>query len=134
MTYNRRMKARELIEKWKSEGVSDEIIKKRLIVLTRQAQQTGDINKPVDLEETQESEITQTQLSVPQLTFAKELLHPPEQKSHIKFIIWSLLGMNLLVILTLLYLTLSWANKMGSLQNQLNDIQEEIKTLKKKDS
>lgn len=118
------MKAKELIEKWKSEGVSDDIIRKRLIVLTKQAQQTGDINKKTDIENADELEITQTQLSVPQLTFAKDLFNPPAKKGNFKFIILSLLIINLLIIFIFAILTWGWSS-------EINELREEIEILKK---
>lgn len=129
------MKAKELIQKWKSEGVSDKIIRKRLIVLSQQYSKLQEESEQ-DLDETHdralEEQLTQTQIEVPQVNISNKRLNlfPPYFKLLRKLIIFCL-AVNLVSLIYLMWSSGVQKSRIGALEEEVRKIGEILQKMAK---
>jgi len=120
------MKASELIKKWRSEGVSDSLIRKRLIVLSQQAK---NLTENTALDETHDSlleaQITQTQLDVPQLNLAKNALDNPLSPLVYRLLIACII-VNILSIIIFFWLQQGHSTKIKDLEGTIDTLKIQI--------
>jgi hypothetical protein len=131
------MKVKDIILKWKSEGISDEVIRKRLIVLTQQNNGTPEFDDTQDNEAIQ----TQTQLDVPVIVGedGAHYIRLTDLKNT-QLLLFAVIGINIIIIFCTLYMGSTRGNRIDELQNQIEELkassikeQSAVKSSKTKD-
>lgn len=116
------MKVKDIIKKWQKEGVSDDIIRKRLLILRQQT-------NPPQMDDTQDHELeaikTQTQISLPGIEVFQQDSPPSTLNKNILLSLYVLLGLNIFCLLIFILV-------IHGINSDVKDLKEEIQKIKTK--
>ena len=116
------MKVKDIIKKWQNEGVSEDIIRKRLLILRQQANPPADDTQDHELEAIE----TQTHISLPYIDAAAGQTVSPISKN-VLVALFVLLGVNVLFSLILVFSVIKLSGNVGDLEEEVKKIKPEEK-------